>query len=131
MVAKVLIGEERCADLLPPHHFTSLTRVIQGYYFAATQEASQLDIAEATGKILRAHGVIENEEPKSLQLEQVNEMMESRAHPGFRMGHYMFASNSRTKPDRAAKLFGYSDSEPTLWEAMQADLLVAMGKSEL
>lgn len=92
-----------------------------GYYFASSQEASQLDVAKAAGKILTKHGLIQQEEPKQLPIDQVDAMMESRRYPG--MGRYMFAANSRSKAERAARLLGYEPKAPNIWETMESDLL--------
>lgn len=92
-----------------------------GYYFTASQEASQLDIAKAAGKILKKHGLIQQEEPKQVSIDQVDAMMESRRYPG--IGRYMFAANSRSKAERAPKLLGYEPKAPSIWETIEADLL--------
>jgi nucleoside-diphosphate-sugar epimerase len=95
--------------------------LFQGYYFTASQEASQIDIATAVGKILKRHGRVEDANPIQLPLEQVSSMV---AHYSLKdLGAYMFAANSRTKADRAEKLLGYKPEHPNLWDAMEADLL--------
>ncbi|KAF2196943.1 nucleoside-diphosphate-sugar epimerase [Delitschia confertaspora ATCC 74209] len=97
----------------------------EGYYFAASQEHSQRSVAQAVGKILEKHGFIENKEPVKIELEQVDEMLKEIPFPG--VGRYLFASNSRTRADRAKGLFGYEPKAPTLFEALEEDLLVAKG----
>ncbi|WPH00457.1 NAD(P)-binding protein [Acrodontium crateriforme] len=91
-----------------------------GYYFAATQEASQVDIAKAAGKILKATGVLSDAEPCKIADQEVDTMLDSWSIP--HLGTYMFAANSRTRAHRAAKLFGYEGKSLSLWEAMEADL---------
>ncbi|KAK5124408.1 hypothetical protein LTR85_001625 [Meristemomyces frigidus] len=93
----------------------------EGYYFASSQEASQIDIAKAAGNILKSHGMIDSAEPKAISFEDIAAAYVTRS--GYRIGTYMFAANSRTRAHRAAKLFGYEPSAPTLWESMEADLL--------
>jgi hypothetical protein len=39
------------------------------------------------------------------------------------IGRYMFAANSRSKAERAPKLFGHEPKAPSIWETMEADLL--------
>ncbi|KAF2175102.1 NAD(P)-binding protein [Zopfia rhizophila CBS 207.26] len=99
----------------------------EGYYFASTQEISQLDLAKATGKILKKHNIIDNEEPVQISLEQVDAMLKGRSIP--KISRYLFASNSRTRPERAEKLFGYKPSAPTLFEALEQDISDAVGKN--
>ena len=88
-------------------------------------EASQLGFARATGKILKAHGIVRSEEPKSLPLEQMDGMMSAWGVP--HVGTYIFAAKSRTRPDRAKKVVGYEPKAPSLWDAMEADLLACIG----
>lgn len=98
--------------------------VSQGYYFAASSEVSQLDFARAVSKILKAHGIVKSEEPKSLSLDQVDGMMSAWGVP--HIGTYIFAANSRTRPDRAKKVLDYDPKAPSLWDAMEADLLTCL-----
>jgi hypothetical protein len=98
--------------------------ILKGYYFAASSEASQLDIAKAAGKILEGHGIIDSEEPTSVPLQQLDGML-----GGFGIPHiatYMFAANSRTRADRARKVLGYEPKAPSLWDTMGADMLARL-----
>lgn len=70
-----------------------------GHYFTSSQEASQLDIAKAAGKILKKHGLIQQEELKQVSIDQVDTMIKSRHYPS--IGRHMFAANSRSKAERA------------------------------
>lgn len=96
----------------------------KGYYFAATQEASQIDIAKAAGKILEAKGIVSDAEPQQIPDQKVDAMLSSWGVP--HLGTYMFAANSRTRAHRAAKLFGYEGKSPSLWDTMEADLLACV-----
>ncbi|KAL1954277.1 hypothetical protein VTO42DRAFT_1463 [Malbranchea cinnamomea] len=100
----------------------------EGYYFTSSQDISQKELATAAGKILKRLGVIPDEEPQSLPLDQIDSMVPEYGIPHF--GHYFFSSNSRTVADRAAKLFGYKPTEPSLIESLEADFKVALDKSQ-
>ena len=92
-----------------------------GYYFAGTQEHTQLDVARATGQVLYEHGVIPAAEPVSIDLTQLDSMANI---PGFpRLARYLFASNSRSRPERAEKLFGYAPKATGLMETLESDIV--------
>ncbi|KAF2238636.1 NAD(P)-binding protein [Viridothelium virens] len=93
----------------------------EGYYFASSQEASQLDIAKATGRVLHKHGLISSSEPQQLPLDQVDGMVSSWGIP--HIATYMFAANSRTRADRAKAVLSYEPRAPSLWDSLEADLL--------
>lgn len=96
-----------------------------GYYFAATQEHSQYDVAKATGAILKKHGVINHAEPVEISLQELDSIANI---PGFdQLARYLFASNSRTRAERTEKLFGYKGQAPSLLESLEADILDAIG----
>jgi nucleoside-diphosphate-sugar epimerase len=95
----------------------------QGYYFAGTQELSQIQIARATGAILQKHYFVENAQPTQVSLDQIDTMT---PHPAFpKLGRYLFASNSRTRPLRAEKLWGYHGSAPALLDVLEEEVLDA------
>jgi nucleoside-diphosphate-sugar epimerase len=95
-----------------------------GYYFAATQEHSQLELAKATGAILYKHGIIQNPEPEQVALDRLDAMANL---PGFpKLSRYLFASNSRTRPKRAEKVFGYKGEALGLMEVLEQDILDAV-----
>jgi nucleoside-diphosphate-sugar epimerase len=97
-----------------------------GYYFASTQEHSQRDVAVAVGAVLYKHGVIEDAEPLEVDLEQVDQM--ANIWPAFpKLGRYLFASNSRTRAERAKALWGYKGVAAGLMECLEQDVLDAMG----
>jgi nucleoside-diphosphate-sugar epimerase len=96
-----------------------------GYYFAGTQEHSQIDVATQVGKVLAKHGVIEYAEPVAVGLEDVDQM--ARIWPQFPLlGRYLFASNSRTRAERARELWGYKGEREGLMECIEGDVLVAI-----
>ena len=97
-----------------------------GYYFAGTQDHSQLNVARATGAVLHRHDIIGTVEPVSITLETVDSMASTYI-PGFpKLARYLFASNSRTSADRAGKLFGYKGGAPGLMEVLESDVLEAV-----
>ena len=92
-----------------------------GYYFAATQEISHLEVARVIGEVLHKEGVVRDPEPKPISLEEVDKMLRV---PGYeRLARYMFASNSRTRPERAEKLFGYKGEAPRLLESLETEVV--------
>jgi nucleoside-diphosphate-sugar epimerase len=95
-----------------------------GYYFAGTQEHSQLDLAKATARILHKHGVIEATDVEEVGLKKIDGMVNLF---GFEtLGRYLFASNSRTKAERAEKLFGYKGEAPGLMQDLEQDVMDAV-----
>ncbi|TKX27209.1 NAD dependent epimerase-like protein 3 [Elsinoe australis] len=95
----------------------------EGYYFAESQEASQKEMAKHAGKILKARGLVAQAEPVQLSIDTVREMRGGSSWEP--MGIYTWASNTRTRGDRARKLLGYKPNAPSLWETMEEDFLVA------
>lgn len=95
-----------------------------GYYFASTQEHSHIEVAKATAEVLHRHGVIQSAEPVQVSLEELDTMANI---PGFpKLARYLFASNSRTRADRAEKSFGYKGEAPGLMACLEADVLDAV-----
>ncbi|KAF2873538.1 NAD(P)-binding protein [Massariosphaeria phaeospora] len=97
-----------------------------GYYFAGTQEVSQLDIAKVAGPVLKKHGVIQNGEPQQISLSTLDSMLQAVPYP--KISRYMFALNSRTRPERAQKLWGYKGSAPGLLEVLEQDIADSVEK---
>ncbi|KAF2169250.1 hypothetical protein M409DRAFT_52516 [Zasmidium cellare ATCC 36951] len=95
----------------------------EGYYFATTQEASQIDIATATAQVLRARGAIQQDKPLRLPKEQVAGFI---PYSGLSIGTYLYMSNSRTRADRAHKLFEYHARQSTLWEVLETEIADAL-----
>ena len=98
--------------------------IVQGYYFASSQEISQLDLAREAGRTLHAHGLIPTEEPKRLSVETVREMRGGSSWEP--MGLYTWACNTRARADRAREVLGYAPDAPSLWDALEGDLLAAV-----
>lgn len=97
---------------------------VEGYYFAASQEHTSLDFAREAGKVLQKHGALQTAEPKQVPLEQIDGMLSDWGLP--HLGTYMFAANSRSKADRAAKKLGYSPTAPGLLETLESDFVACL-----
>ncbi|KAI8930827.1 hypothetical protein NX059_011848 [Plenodomus lindquistii] len=95
-----------------------------GYYFASTQEHDQISLSRALGKILHAEGKIVDAEPKQVSLDTLDGIADIQWFP--KLARYMFASNSRTRADRAGELFGYKGEAEGLMEALEKDVLDAL-----
>jgi hypothetical protein len=93
----------------------------QGYYFTASQETSQLDLAKRAGEVLESHGLIKSAEPKQIPVDVVKAMWLGGDWPY--LGLYTFACNTRAKADRAKKYLGYQPSSPSVLDCMEDDLL--------
>lgn len=91
-----------------------------GYYHTTTQEYSQLEVAEAVGKILYQKGLIKDKEPKQISLEQVDNTLSALGYP--LIGRYLFASNARTSAKRAKEVLGWDPKAPSLWEVLEQDI---------
>ncbi|KAF2683071.1 NAD(P)-binding protein [Lentithecium fluviatile CBS 122367] len=97
----------------------------EGYYFAGTQEVSHIDIARATDAILKKHNFVEGSELAQVSLDQIDTM--AAYVPRFpNLGRYLFASNSRTRPHRAEKLWGYKGTAPRLLDVLEEEVLDAV-----
>lgn len=95
-----------------------------GYYFASTQEHSQKALAVAAGEILHRHGFIDEPEPVQIDLSRLDAMANF---PGFpKLGRYLFASNSRTRAERAGRLFEYKGEAKGLMDTLESDILDAV-----
>lgn len=92
----------------------------KGYYHAATQEASQLELAQAVARVLHARGLVRTAEPERVELERVDGMMRALGYPG--VARYMFASNARSGADRARAVLGWEGRAPGLWEVVEGDV---------
>ena len=100
-----------------------------GYYFASTQEHSQIDVAKATAAILHKHGVIKDAEPVQIGLQELDGMAIFPGSP--KLARFFFASNSRTRAERAAEKWGYKGEAPGLLESLEADVLDAISMKGL
>lgn len=96
----------------------------EGYYFAGTQEHSQMDVAVGVGRVLKKMGRIAEEEPVEVGLEAMDGMAK---HPQFpSLGRYLYASNSRTRAERAREVFGWEGKEKGLMECLEDDVEEAL-----
>lgn len=60
-------------------------------------------------------------EPSQISLEELDAMLKI---PGYeKLARYLFASNSRTRAERAEKLFGYTGEAPGLLESLEDNVL--------
>lgn len=55
-----------------------------------------------------------------LPVDRVDALVPAAAN--LRLGRYMFASNSRSRPDRAAKLFRFESKEESVFEAIAEEV---------
>jgi hypothetical protein len=117
----VHVVEAAAAGTNPEHYFNN-----NGYYFASTQEHSQLDVARATASILHRHGIIKSPEPVQVSLETLDSMANIPNFP--KLARYLFASNSRTRSERAETLWRYYiiGEAPRLLETLESDILDAI-----
>ena len=95
-----------------------------GYHFTATQEHSQLDVAKVVGEIMHKQGAIADPTPSPISLEQLDALLNFSRFK--KLARYMFASNSRTKAERAERLYGYKGEAPGLLESLESDVLDAL-----
>ncbi|RSM20140.1 hypothetical protein CDV31_000935 [Fusarium ambrosium] len=96
----------------------------EGYYFTASEEVSQFEIAVAVGKILKSKGQLETEEPKQISLHELDSLLAEIPVKG--AARLVFGSNSRSKPDRARKLLGYKPRGRSFLDSLEDDLISAM-----
>jgi hypothetical protein len=75
------------------------------------------DISKATAKILKSHGLIQCENPKSYSFEDTEDMVD-----GSGVALPMFGGNSRSRADRAHTLLGWKPQGPFFWEVFEKDL---------
>ncbi|KAH8727783.1 hypothetical protein GQ44DRAFT_748063 [Phaeosphaeriaceae sp. PMI808] len=92
-------------------------------------EAALIDLARETGRILYERGVINDAKPVQVGLEQLDAMVNFPEFPKLR--RYMFASNSRTRAERAGQLFEYKAKAPRLMEVLESDILDAIKESKI
>jgi hypothetical protein len=97
-----------------------------GYFFAGTQEHSHLDIATVTGRILHQQGVVADPELQRISLEELDASVEIPGFEHLNVGRYLFASNPRTRTERAEKLFGYKGKSQGLLESLGSETLAAI-----
>ncbi|TRX91240.1 hypothetical protein FHL15_007845 [Xylaria flabelliformis] len=100
--------------------------IYKGYFLAASQEASQRDIAEATAKILFAKGEISSADAQSISNEEMASLFPDAPYTGF----FSFGCNSRSKADRAAKELGHVPKAPSFWDVLESDLMDAIAATK-
>lgn len=98
-----------------------------GYFFAATQESEHIEIARKVGEVLARRGVIKAAEPVEISLEELDSMATLPNFP--RLARYLFASNSRTRADRAGELWGYRGEALGLMDSIEEDVEHALKAS--
>ena len=67
-------------------------------------------------------------EPVQISLEELHGMSNLPKYP--RLATYLYASNSRTRADRAGELWGYKGEAPGLLECIEEDIEEALKRSE-
>lgn len=108
--------------------FDAVSHIIQGYFLATSQEATQKEVADETAKILHAKGVLPSASSRQLSLDEFNATVNPLFANAFGkteysdIALYLFTSNSRSKADRAPAELGYQPKAPTLWETLQSDI---------
>jgi nucleoside-diphosphate-sugar epimerase len=107
-------------------HDKNVTWGRDGYFFTTTQEASQKDLAAATGKLLHAKGIIDSAEPRQVSESVIAGTLSERPYP--ELGFYMFAGNSRAVADRAKKELAFMPRAPSLWDTLQKDVEDALAE---
>lgn len=98
-----------------------------GYHFASTQEHAHIDVARKLGEVLAGRGVIASAEPVEVSVEELDAVVVLPRFP--MLERYLFASGSRTRAERAGKLWGYEGSERGLLECVEEDVVDALGES--
>ena len=99
-----------------------------GYHFAGTQEHSHIELARKIGEVLVKRGVVGSPEPVRMDLEEVDGMVYWERFPA--LARYLYASNSRTRAERARELWGYEGRERGLLECVEGDVLAALEAGE-
>lgn len=95
-----------------------------GYYFAATQECSQVDVARARGRVLHKLGLVDDLEPREVTLEKVDSVANVAEFP--KLARCLFVSNSRARAERAERLCGYHGKAPSLMDILEDDIIDAL-----
>ncbi|KAI0150755.1 NAD(P)-binding protein [Xylariaceae sp. FL1272] len=98
----------------------------KGYFLAASQEFSQKEIAEATGRILHGKGLLPSAQAQSISREDMAALFPYAPETGY----FSFCCNSRSKPDRAARELGYVAKGPSFWDTLETDLLDALATKQ-
>ena len=78
-------------------------------------------MAVTAAKLLKKHKVIDNDKLFPVSLEKLDSMLEMPNYP--KLARYLFASNSRTRAERAHKQLGYQGEAAGLLESLEDDIL--------
>ncbi|KAK4505901.1 hypothetical protein PRZ48_003866 [Zasmidium cellare] len=100
---------------------------VEGYYFVTAATHTQLEIAIATNKVLHKHNFITSSEPHEVSLETIKTTLAAPGRP--HRGTYFFASNARTRADRAVKVLGWKPQSPDLMDILEEEVLTAWKSS--
>ncbi|KAL1848915.1 hypothetical protein Daus18300_013424 [Diaporthe australafricana] len=92
----------------------------EGYYFLTSEEVNQKEIAVAAGKILKRKGLVATEEPKQVTLEHLDTLLSKSRFPG--VARLVFASNSRSTPDRTRKVLSYEPRGLSFLDSLEDDI---------
>lgn len=74
----------------------------------------------AAGKILKKKGLVATEEPKQVELEELDSIFAHIPFPG--VGRLLIAVNSRSNPDRARKVLSYEPRGLSFLDSLEDDL---------
>lgn len=102
----------------------------RGYYFASSQELSQIQLAEAIGKVLEQKGMIEDVTPRQLTPEQLKEMRSGKFGDTPEIALFMLASSSRTVPQRSKAVLNYEPNMPNLLEMLDEEVDNSLAQRE-
>lgn len=91
-----------------------------GYYFLTSEEINQKDIAIAAGKVLKQKGLVPTEEPKQLTLDELDKLLPQSRFP--RVARLVFASNSRSTPERTKKVLSYEPKGLSFLDSLEDDI---------
>lgn len=99
-----------------------------GYHFASTQEHAHIDVARKLGEVLAERGAVEDKEPVEVSVEELDGMKMLPKWPI--LERYLFASNSRTRAERARMLWGFEAREKGLLECIEGDVGDVLAQGE-
>ncbi|KAF2162049.1 hypothetical protein M409DRAFT_58506 [Zasmidium cellare ATCC 36951] len=96
---------------------------VEGYYFVTAAVHTQLEIATSTAKVLHKHNLIAGSEPQQVPLGTIKTTLAAPGRP--HRGTYFFASNARTRAERATKALGWKSQAPDLMDVLEEEVLTA------
>lgn len=102
--------------------YIAWSNIVQGFYFAVTDEIPWKDAAEAVNKLGIDQGWLPvGSKPVSYTAEQVGETIPQMPF----IAIYIWGSNSRAEPARLKHL-GWKAKGPSFWEALPVDVAQAI-----